>query len=432
MDCVVAETATDNTKRPIQKGNVKRLKGAGPTHGVETTIKPTEDVPKVEHSETDEYCPDKAGELAPKPDAASPKYNSYKPTPYGLKGFRLATKKFNAKKCKLNPKKPRPKESVGLVHTAFTLKTIKTEAVWIPPILEDSKPPLRNDSCCDWLPPKWSTSYTTPKRLTSPRLVTRKHRPTITPSGSSSSSSSNNSPSARRTTPYSHPTVRETSPLPSPSQPFSVNAERLLRNQCEQCGRVLSSKVALHKHVRLHSGRKLFSCTLCSEIFPDSRSLTRHGRLHRNGEIYICPQCNEGFAYRFGLTQHLQMVHSRIKPFVCHVCQKSYFLRKDFESHLRVHAGTALQFPCHLCDKIFNRRVELDVHLRSHSREKRYRCTYCAKQFLDYNNMKRHKYTHTGERPYPCAHCAKSFVQSGHLKKHLRNVHKVDVYADLL
>uniref|UniRef100_A0A8C4ZY36 C2H2-type domain-containing protein n=1 Tax=Gadus morhua TaxID=8049 RepID=A0A8C4ZY36_GADMO len=305
---------------------------------------------------------------------------------------------------------------------------------WIPPVLEGSKPELGNDSRCDRLPTKWSTRYATRKRLTSPRLVTRKHRPPFTQSGSSSSSY--NSPSAPRTGRYSHrgsthPTPAETSPLPSTSQPFSFNRESLLRNQCEQCGRVLSSKAALQKHVGLHSGKKLFSCSLCSQIFPDPQALTRHGRVHRNGKIYICPQCNEGFAYRFGLTQHLQMVHSRIKPFVCHICQKSYFWRKDFESHFRVHSGTARQFPCNLCDKRFNRRVELEVHLRSHSREKRHWCPYCGKEFLDYSNLKRHKYTHTGERPYACAHCTKSFVQSGHLKKHLRNVHKVDVYADL-
>ncbi|CAL8388803.1 unnamed protein product [Arctogadus glacialis] len=434
VDCVVAETETHNTKRRLRKGFVKRLKGAGPSHGAETTSIPTEDVLIVEHLETDEYRSDKAGELAQKPDAGSPRCNANKPSPCGLEGLRSVTNKLSSstKMRRFNPEKPRPEESVGLVNNAFTLRTIKTEAVWIPPVLEGSKPELGNDSPCDRLPTKWSTRYATRKRLTSPRLVTRKHRPPFTQSGSSS----NNSPSAPRTGRYSHrgsthPTPAETSPLPSTSQPFSFNRESLLRTQCEQCGRVLSSKAALQKHAGLHSGKKLFSCSLCSQVFPDPRALTRHGRVHRNGKTYICPQCNEGFAYRFGLTQHLQTVHSRIKPFVCHICQKSYFWRRDFESHFRVHTGTARQFPCNLCDKRFNRSLGLEVHLRSHSREKRHWCPYCGKEFLDYSNLKRHKYTHTGERPYACAHCTKSFVQSGHLKKHLRNVHKVDVYADL-
>jgi hypothetical protein len=93
VDCVVAETVTHNTKCPILKGHVKRLKGAGPSHGAETTSKPKEDIPKVEHLETDEYRPDKTGELDLKPDSVSPKYNANKPTPYGLKGFRLGTNK---------------------------------------------------------------------------------------------------------------------------------------------------------------------------------------------------------------------------------------------------------------------------------------------------------------------------------------------------
>ncbi|CAL8329845.1 unnamed protein product [Lota lota] len=432
VDCVVAETATHNTKRRIQKGYRKQLKEAGPSHGTETTSKPREVIPKVANLDTDEYSPDNARKLTQKPDAVSPKYNANKQIPCGLKGFRLMTNKLSpsAKKRRLSQEKARPKESVGLVNNAITLTRIKTEAVWVPPILKASKSPLGNDNCCDQTSTKRTTRYSTPKQRTGSRLVTRKHRPPFTPFVSSS----NGSTTAPRTVRYSrrgttHPTAAKTSPVQSPSEPFSVNRECLLRNQCEQCGRVLSSKAALQRHVSLHSGQKPFSCTLCSQSFPDSKALSRHGSVHRNGKIYVCPQCNEGFAYRFGLTQHLQMVHSRIKPFVCHICQKSYFRRKDVETHLRVHTG-AKQFPCNLCDKRFNRRVELDVHLRSHSREKRHWCPHCGKEFLDYNNLKRHKYTHTGERPYSCPHCTKSFVQSGHLKKHLRNVHKVDVYAD--
>ncbi|CAL8388815.1 unnamed protein product [Arctogadus glacialis] len=78
---------------------------------------------------------------------------------------------------------------------------------------------------------------------------------------------------------------------------------RSTENVCPEisvCGRVLSSKAALHKHAGLHSGKKLFSCSLCSEIFPDS--------------------------------------------------QKSYFRREDFESHGRVHTGTARVLPCDLKD----------------------------------------------------------------------------------
>ncbi|KAG7214479.1 hypothetical protein INR49_022991 [Caranx melampygus] len=87
---------------------------------------------------------------------------------------------------------------------------------------------------------------------------------------------------------------------------------RLLKNQCGECGRVLSSSAALESHVSLHTGRRPFSCTLCGKSFPDSKGLKRHGRVHRNGRIHNCQQCGKGFVYRFGLTKHLQMKDDKL------------------------------------------------------------------------------------------------------------------------
>ncbi|XP_067354311.1 uncharacterized protein [Channa argus] len=213
-------------------------------------------------------------------------------------------------------------------------------------------------------------------------------------------------------------------PIVSPLQPLSVIGGRLLKNQCGECGRVLSSSAALESHVGLHTGRRPFSCTLCGKSFPDSKGLKRHGRVHRNGRIHVCQQCGKGFVYRFGLTKHLQMVHGRLKPFVCQICNKGFYAKRDVEAHIRIHTGEK-PFHCNLCDKKFTRRVELNVHLRWHNGEKRHWCPFCGKGFLDFNNLKRHKYIHTGEKPHSCPHCPKHFTQSGHLKKHVKNVHKI-------
>ncbi|XP_070701978.1 uncharacterized protein [Pempheris klunzingeri] len=221
-----------------------------------------------------------------------------------------------------------------------------------------------------------------------------------------------------------HPIPVKAPPIVSPLQPLSVIGRHLLKNQCGECGLVLSSSSALESHVGLHAGLRPFSCTLCGKHFSDSKGLKRHGRVHRNGRIHVCQQCGKGFVYSFGLTKHIQMVHSRIKPFVCQICNKGCFTKQDVEAHIRSHTGEK-PFHCNLCDKKFTRRIELNVHLRWHNGEKRHWCPYCGKGFLDFNNLKRHKYIHTGEKPHSCPHCVKNFTQSGHLKKHLKNVHKV-------
>nr|XP_046259675.1 uncharacterized protein LOC124066885 isoform X2 [Scatophagus argus] len=276
------------------------------------------------------------------------------------------------------------------------VKKCMANAVWTPPKMPPSKTPPAGEKRSVRLPVK--------KETISPRSQNRiaVYPPSIS----------------------LHPIPVKTPPVVSPLQPLSVIGRRLLKNQCGECGRVLSSSAALESHVRLHKGRRPFSCTLCGKCFTDSKGLKRHGRVHRNGRIHVCQQCGKGFVYRFGLTKHVQMVHSRIKPFVCQICNKGCFTKLDVEAHIRIHTGEK-PFHCNLCEKKFTRRVDLNVHLRWHNGEKRHWCPYCGKGFLDFNNMKRHKYIHTGEKPHSCPHCPKHFTQSGHLKKHVKNVHKI-------
>ncbi|XP_029367530.1 uncharacterized protein LOC115049440 [Echeneis naucrates] len=274
------------------------------------------------------------------------------------------------------------------------LKKYKALGVWIPPRISATKTP--SESRQRLLPVK--------KETRSPKL--QNHVSVAPPSISL------------------HPIPVKAPPVISPFEPLSVIGGRLLKNQCGECGRVLSSSAALESHVSLHTGRRPFSCMLCGKSFPDHKGLKRHGRVHRNGRIHICQECGKGFVYNFGLTKHIQMVHSRIKPFVCQTCNKGFFTKRDVEAHIRIHTGEK-PFHCNLCDKKFTRRVELNVHLRWHNGEKRHWCPFCGKGFLDFNNLKRHKYIHTGEKPHSCPHCPKHFTQSGHLKKHVKNVHKI-------
>ncbi|XP_014065355.1 uncharacterized protein [Salmo salar] len=222
---------------------------------------------------------------------------------------------------------------------------------------------------------------------------------------------------------------RQSQPMWSPPGPFQLQQspqaprKRLAKNQCADCGRVLSSAAALESHASLHSGKRPFACSACGKDFPDLKGLNRHARVHGDQRGHQCPQCSKTFVYRFGLTKHEQVVHCGVRPFVCPICDKRLITQRDLEAHIRVHTGEK-PFACSLCVKRFKRRVELNVHLMWHNGEKRHWCSYCGKGFLDYNNLKNHKLVHTGEKPYTCSECGKRFKQTGHLKKHLRTVHK--------
>ncbi|XP_064819220.1 proteoglycan 4-like [Oncorhynchus masou masou] len=182
---------------------------------------------------------------------------------------------------------------------------------------------------------------------------------------------------------------RQSQPMWSPPGPLQLQQspqaprKRLAKNQCADCGRVLSSAAALESHASLHSGKRPFACSACGKDFPTSRAST----------------ATPASTVISGATS----VRSA--------------------AHIRVHTGEK-PFACSLCVKRFKRRVELNVHLMWHNGEKRHWCSYCGKGFLDYNNLKNHKLVHTGEKPYTCSECGKRFKQTGHLKKHLKTVHK--------
>ncbi|XP_055765462.1 zinc finger protein 777-like [Salvelinus fontinalis] len=222
---------------------------------------------------------------------------------------------------------------------------------------------------------------------------------------------------------------RKSQAMWSPPGPFQLQQspksprKRFTKNQCADCGRVLSSAAALESHASLHTGKRPFACSTCGKDFPNLKGLNRHARVHGEQRGHQCLKCDKTFVYRFGLTKHEQMVHSGVRPFICPICDKRFVIRRDMETHLRVHTGEK-PFACSLCVKRFKRRVELNVHLRWHNGEKRHWCSYCGKGFLDYNNLKRHKFVHTGEKPYTCTECGKHFKQTGHLKKHLKTIHK--------
>ncbi|KAJ8382431.1 hypothetical protein SKAU_G00032090 [Synaphobranchus kaupii] len=202
--------------------------------------------------------------------------------------------------------------------------------------------------------------------------------------------------------------------LPSNSR---QGQQELSAFQCDQCGRVLSSAMALEAHRSVHTGERPYPCTECSKTFPSLRGLNRHSQVHSAEKQHSCLQCGKSFVYQFSLTKH-QLIHSGERAHVCKQCGKSFVFKSDLTIHTRMHTGET-PYSCTVCGKQFKHRRALGMHLQGHTGEKRHHCPYCGKSFLDLGNFKRHKRIHTGEKPYSCQLCGKNFTQSAHLKKHI-------------
>ncbi|KAK6186965.1 hypothetical protein SNE40_006220 [Patella caerulea] len=69
---------------------------------------------------------------------------------------------------------------------------------------------------------------------------------------------------------------------------------------CEICGMNLSTNDSLVKHLRRHTGEKLFVCDICGAAFSDKFALTKHSVTHSREKNH-CEICDRGL----GLAAHL-------------------------------------------------------------------------------------------------------------------------------
>lgn len=156
-------------------------------------------------------------------------------------------------------------------------------------------------------------------------------------------------------------------------------------------------------HMRVHSESRDFECRDCGKSFKQASQLRNHRIMHLDRKAVevprwytskTCEMCGKTYADSKCLKNHMQAVHSKLRPYVCNVCGHSSARKAMLQMHLRQHTG----------DKPFN-------------------CDICDFKTGDHNSLRRHIMRHTGVRPYKCPHCSYSAIQSSSYKNHLKAKH---------
>ena len=60
---------------------------------------------------------------------------------------------------------------------------------------------------------------------------------------------------------------------------------------CTECGKGLSSKGALNRHMIVHAGERPYQCSECSLRFNGMSNLTVHMKIHTGVKSYVCGVC---------------------------------------------------------------------------------------------------------------------------------------------
>ncbi|GAB0093931.1 hypothetical protein DMENIID0001_091240 [Sergentomyia squamirostris] len=93
---------------------------------------------------------------------------------------------------------------------------------------------------------------------------------------------------------------------------FHMQSHQEPRFCCGICGRKLSKKHHLRRHMNIHINVKPYPCAYCDKSFRSHSNRSNHTRTHTGEKPYSCQICYAKFATNTGLHQHHRHNHKPI------------------------------------------------------------------------------------------------------------------------
>ncbi|TNM98650.1 hypothetical protein fugu_013214 [Takifugu bimaculatus] len=140
-------------------------------------------------------------------------------------------------------------------------------------------------------------------------------------------------------------------------------------HQCDVCEKGFHRPSELKKHAETHKGNKIHQCRHCNFNAPDTFTLSRHIlSLHTKELPFKCKRCRRGFRQPAELKKHMK-THSGRKVYQCQYCEYNSTDASGFKRHvISIHTK---DYPhrCDYCTKGFRRPSEKSQHIARHHKE---------------------------------------------------------------
>ncbi|XP_011140382.1 zinc finger protein 266 isoform X2 [Harpegnathos saltator] len=216
--------------------------------------------------------------------------------------------------------------------------------------------------------------------------------------------------------------------------------ERTVKCSYRGCPYKFASEEIMQQHVLCHTESQTvttFKCNVCRDIkFTKWRQCSLHlWKKHQiDVGLFTCKICK---AYKSAtmvkLLTHMR-VHSETHRKTlevtrwytskkCDICGKTYANSKCLKNHIQAVHSKLRPYVCSVCGHASARKAMLQMHFRQHTGDKPFSCEICEYKTGDHNTLRRHIMQHTGFRPYKCQHCSYTAIQSSSYKNHLKSRH---------
>jgi uncharacterized Zn-finger protein len=140
-------------------------------------------------------------------------------------------------------------------------------------------------------------------------------------------------------------------------------------HKCDMCDKGFHRPSELKKHVAAHKGKKMHQCRHCDFKIADPFVLSRHIlSVHTKDLPFRCKRCRTRFRQQSELKKHMK-THSGQKVYQCEYCDYSTTDASGFKRHvISIHTK---DYPhcCEHCKKGFRRPSEKNQHIMRHHKE---------------------------------------------------------------
>ncbi|KAJ8405753.1 hypothetical protein AAFF_G00311900 [Aldrovandia affinis] len=140
-------------------------------------------------------------------------------------------------------------------------------------------------------------------------------------------------------------------------------------HKCEVCEKGFHRPSELKKHSETHKGNKVHQCRHCDFKISDPFTLSRHIlSVHTKDLPFKCKRCKRGFRQQSELKKHMK-THSGRKVYQCQYCEYNTTDASGFKRHvISIHTK---DYPhrCDYCKKGFRRPSEKNQHIVRHHKD---------------------------------------------------------------